>query len=423
MGLVFCNICGAYNQSTKSRCQSCDAPLFGEVIDDTDIGSAYNGTYIYDNIQNNNVEIYTTISGHHIKTHSFQSAKNELKRFSEQTTSELKLEEINEKKSVGEWFGDFFLGRGIGTDHVVKGDELKKLAEAIQKHLSSINSTEIKLITEFGQVYNALEALDADYIHDILKSIECAEKTAEEAKQAGLDAKKALKTTEKTVDDLCAAQKKIETAIAALKNTNIALSKFKSDLDKISHLKDVDKLWNDFQATKKNIPEIEKKLRSISEKLEKRCADVATLIQWKSTIEGINHIEDVDALWDDVIALRQDVQSAKQYIEQTGEDLKSQSQSLQELSYFINQIKGYEHLCDVDEMWSKCAANEDRLKNTEETLLSQQKQIDELKTAFPEMQSTNNNNKMLEKKLNIAYILSGTSLGIAVIELILLLLR
>lgn len=61
-----------------------------------------------------------------IQTHDFEKAKNELKRFSEETTADLDLKKVDSDKGAGEFFGDLFLGRGIGLNHTVKGSELNE---------------------------------------------------------------------------------------------------------------------------------------------------------------------------------------------------------------------------------------------------------------------------------------------------------
>ena len=84
-----------------------------------------------------------------IQYHDFENAKKEIKKFSEQTTTDLDLRRVDDSKGVGEFLGDWFFGRGIGKDHLVKGEELNDLTSQIQTHLHSINNTQIKLIKEF----------------------------------------------------------------------------------------------------------------------------------------------------------------------------------------------------------------------------------------------------------------------------------
>lgn len=161
-----------------------------------------------------------------IQYHNFENAKEELKKFSEQTVTDLDLKKVNNVKDVGEFIGDWFLGRGIGLNHKVTGEELNDLTLQIQKHLHSINNTQIKLIKEFGQVYSALEALDQDYIQAILVSIRATEETSQSIQETQGQIKKIVENQRKTLEEL---------------------KKFKQKLDGYTHLGDIDKIWSDYQ--------------------------------------------------------------------------------------------------------------------------------------------------------------------------------
>ena len=87
-----------------------------------------------------------------IKTHDFEKSKNELKKFSDQVTTDFDLKKVGTKKDTGEFFAGLFSGEGFGSDHKVSGTELNELTSQIQDHLISINDTQRSLIKEFGQV-------------------------------------------------------------------------------------------------------------------------------------------------------------------------------------------------------------------------------------------------------------------------------
>lgn len=159
-----------------------------------------------------------------IQYHDFENAKKEIKKFSEQTTTDLDLKRVHDSKGMGEFLGDWFFGRGIGKDHLVKGEELNDLTSQIQTHLHSINNTQIKLIKEFGHVYSALEALDKDYIQAILVSIMATEETSEGIQKTQEQIKKIVENQRKTLEEL---------------------KKFKQKLDGYAHLGDIDKIWSD----------------------------------------------------------------------------------------------------------------------------------------------------------------------------------
>lgn len=137
-----------------------------------------------------------------IQDHNFENAKEEIKAFSEQTTTDLELKMVEDSKGVGEFLGDWFLGRGIGLNHKVTGEELNELTAQIQTHLLSVNDTQIKLIKEFGQVYCALEALDKDYIDAILVSINATKETSQSIQKTQGQIKGIVENQKKTLEEL-----------------------------------------------------------------------------------------------------------------------------------------------------------------------------------------------------------------------------
>lgn len=161
-----------------------------------------------------------------IKYHDFEEAKEEIKKFSEQTVTDLDLKRVESSKGVGEFLGDWLLGGGIGLNHKVTGEELNELTAQIQTHLNSINTTQIQLIREFGQVYSALEALDKDYIQAILVSIQATEETSQSIQKTQEQIKKIVENQKKTLE---------------------GLKKFKEKIDGYAHLDDIDQMWEDCQ--------------------------------------------------------------------------------------------------------------------------------------------------------------------------------
>lgn len=76
----------------------------------------------------------------------------------------MSIDGVRERKKAGEFVHDWFFGGGIGLKHKVTGEELNELTEQVRVHLVDVNNNLIGLTGEFGQVYNALEALDKDLI-------------------------------------------------------------------------------------------------------------------------------------------------------------------------------------------------------------------------------------------------------------------
>ena len=170
-----------------------------------------------------------------IQSNKFDEAKKRLKTFSNSKHSAIDLESVATHGGLFDWF-----------EHRVTGIELNGLTAQIQKYLISINDMQIKSIKEFAQVYQALEALDEEYIPAILTAIKAAEEASAQAKKSANEAKKNSRDIKK--------------AMEVQKETINVLTKFKNKIDEYEHLQDVDELWNDSQMAKKSIKDIKNEL-------------------------------------------------------------------------------------------------------------------------------------------------------------------
>ena len=202
------------------------------------------------------------------------------------------------------------------------------------------------------------------------------------------------------------------------------LNELKIKIDNIKHIDDVDVLWDNFQKATLVITSIKDDVNNIESKLKNCSVDVALLLELKSKIDEINHLDDLDKLWDDVLKIQQDMESENHYTEEIKDELNYHKQSIQKATDFIEEIEQCEHLKDVDIIWDKCISSEENIQNIKDDICNQQEQVKRLQANLSELQNAiENNNKTLSKKLTIAYILAGTSIGIAVIEFIFLILR
>lgn len=437
-----------------------------------------------------------------IQYHDFENSKKEIKKFSEQTTTALDLRRVDDSKGVGEFLGDWFFGRGIGKDHLVKGEELNDLTSQIQVHLHSINNTQIKLIKEFGQVYSALEALDKDYIQAILISIEETEETSEGIQKTQEQIKKIVENQRKTLEEL---------------------KKFKQKLDGYAHLGDIDKIWSDCQKwhqemaslskdisaateySKENIKKIdalratvtaaEKKTGDLSIQISQMLKRLESVTAFTSALETITHLQDVDEMWELLSATHDSLKNISSDIEVIQKVAAKHQEEIDKLLVFIEKAFTLKHLMDVDSLWNcteeqklhlkeidriddeqtgrldaltrkneeiidRVSANEKNIKNLDESVnkfnrmahledvdstwntvkehseqlsemekqndafvASVQKNKEEVETKIAAtIQETNNTIESLTKKIKYAYWIAGGTAGLAIIELLLLLL-
>lgn len=327
-----------------------------------------------------------------IKKHDFEASKNQLKVFSEQTPKDLELRKV-------EISGGFF---GLG-DHTVTGNELNSLTTQIQDYLIDFNSLHTKFIKEIGQVYNALEALDKDYIQAILIAIKAAEKANNEVKVAQGDITKTIELQKKTIN---------------------VLKQFKEKIGSYEHLEDVDKLWNASLKIREEISSINNDIKNINASAKNQLQRIETLNQFKTTLEECEHLKDIDMLWSQSESFSKEISGINKKLDETAISIDSQEQSIGLLLQFKDKLDNYEHLEEIDETWDKFKTFEMDIITSKDIINVHEGQIDGLKYSLKEMQKQNDErSQSFSKKLKIAYALAGSSIGIAIIAFVVLMLR
>lgn len=321
-----------------------------------------------------------------IKKHDFEDAKLAIKEFSEQTTTDLDLKRVSEKKGVGEWLADAILGGGIKTAHEVTGEELNALTVQMQAHLKSVNSTQIKLIKQFGQVYSALEALDKDYIQAILLSIKATEETSKRIEETQAQNEKTVEAQKKTLE---------------------VLKKFKQRLDSYTHLDDIDKIWNDCEkwhneiaslsnsvseavstgkenakticAVKQSLEDTDGKVALLSESLSEQIDRIESVISFMNELEAITHLKDIDEMWVSLESSHSTLKTLCDELDAANQVAAKQQQDIEKNLSFVDTVSKYEHLKDVDAIWDRVEDNGKKLdaltehtKNTGEAVKENQ---------------------------------------------------
>ena len=142
-----------------------------------------------------------------IKTHNFEDAKRRLKEVSEKKPEEFEIRLVKFKEK-------FLFLKEVG-EHKVTGDEFNSRITAIQQHLINLHTKTYENNKEFGEVYNALEALDKDYIAVILTSINAIEEVSKHMREE-IDTIKEVQ--KKTLENLQKFKQELKMDIAEISN-------------------------------------------------------------------------------------------------------------------------------------------------------------------------------------------------------------
>lgn len=384
-----------------------------------------------------------------IKRHSFDLAKNRLKEFSEKTEAELKIDKVRTD-------GVFF---GLGN-HKVTGYELNERLETIQGHFINVNTTNNKIIKEFREVYNALDVLDKDYITSIVNNVKAIEKTSNDVRVQQETLKQHNKKLANQQSKLDAHQDEIDKSVANISKIITALKVFKEKLEGYKHLTDIDKIWKDCKTIQNEIRVVSDSITKFSKKttedidtLFKKLSDaeeyavnsrnsITELESFRTKVTALNHLMEVDDVWkkteEHKLCIKKLEQADKIHTDKLDELVQVDSRILQRIDSNegeINDLKGYKgkldsisHLEDVDSIWKSVEEHTSQLtesgKRDEELATSIQKNKYEVdKKIADAVQTANAAVESLTKRVKYTYWIAGGSAGLAIIELILLLIK
>ena len=387
-----------------------------------------------------------------VKRHSFDMAKNRLKEFSEKTEAELKIDKVETK--------DGFLGLG---DHKVTGYELNERLETIQEHLIDANAINNKVIKVFREIYNALDALDKDYITSIVANVKAIEKTSNDVRVQQETLKQHNEKLANQQNKLDAHQVEIEKNVANISKIVTALKFSKKSWIDTTHLTDIDKIWNDCKAIQNEIrvqqneldnlaatsENCKESIATLSKNLvdaEKYAADSRNLIikleDFREEVSALNHLMEIDEIWkkneEHQIRIKRVEQESKVHIDELNEleqrdskmceSITSNTHEISLLKKYKDELSGISHLYDIDGMWNDIEDHTSKLieceKRDVELTDTIQKNKEEVNEKIVEaVQAANVAVEILTKKVKYAYWIAGGSAGLAIVEMILLLMK
>lgn len=358
-----------------------------------------------------------------IKKHSFDLAKNRLKDFSKQTDTELEIKRV---KTEG---GFLWLG-----DHKVTGDELNERLETIQKHFIAVNETNNKVIKEFREIYNALDALDRDYITSIINNVKSIEKTSNDVRVQQGTLKQHNEKLEKHQNKLDAHQIEIEKNVANISKIVNALKVFKEKLEGYKHLTDIDRIWSDSETiqneirvvsdsiikfskkTTEDIAAVNAKNKDLSDQVNKdiftlrkeansfneyvadlseKLEDTVNLLDnqlpviretacFAEHLKTINHIDDVDSMWDDINKVKENFDIIENSLQNIGADILKMQKHIDGIDSFVAILNGYIHLQDIDKIWDDLEVCKTNIEKINGDIQTHQNKLDILDTTSTE---------------------------------------
>ena len=194
-------------------------------------------------------------------------------------------------------------------------------------------------------------------------------------------------------------------------------------------------MWESLYSAHDTISQLRDELISVQKAMEQDQADIKTLLAFMKKASELEHLMDVDEIWNRTEKQQQDIQMLQQtsglYTEQFEKlnqaDLDKQKQitankdNIESLKEYKEKMGALIHLEEVDQLWTDveaCTTRIDEREKKEEDLeASIQKNSEAADKKIDEAVAA------LTKRVQYAYWIAAGSAGLAVVELILLLTR
>ena len=394
-----------------------------------------------------------------IKPHKFEAAKNKIHSLSK-TVPNVSLRNFPTEGSIFPW-----------NHHNITGDEVNRLlVSPLQSTLIEQNLTIKSLFEIADEVYKALESLDKEYIQGIIAAVMSAKTASDQAKEASrkafdastkattaqVDIKRtidALQTTvrilkefkEKTTKDLSSIASmhtevtSVNSKIQSIKNeiNDFAASAkeikdIQSFLSCLTHIKDIDQIWTDLTSSREVVKELNNTLtpfmHEVNQATSRIDTDIEDLKQYRTLLETYQHLEDVDAIWSDVDGHKTNLEGFHKqvdaFVEKVNQATSRIDTDIEALKQYRTMLETYQHLEDVDAIWSDVEEHKTNLegfhKQIDDFIRETRSEHARIYDLIHQMEADNDfTRKQYNKKIKIAYWISGSAAGLTVMNYIL----
>lgn len=201
-----------------------------------------------------------------------------------------------------------------------------------------------------------------------------------------------------------------------------ALNESRDLLLSLSHLVDVDLMWTEINRADQDIKRISESIDELLKSLNKQIAEFEEAKKNQDKLIMQEHVFDIDFLWNEANSAKEDLNNlAKQFKSVTASigDLEKIVASLENLKTQLDEVS---HIKDIDTMFNDITKNGSEIRSLIEKSNEQQNCITELEESLEAKDVLiKEMNLSVANKIKVAYILAGGSLGLAIVEMILLL--
>ena len=380
-----------------------------------------------------------------IVKHNFEAAKGKIQRFSNNLPSNQPFEKVETDAGLFGW-----------SDHKVTGEELNSLTDKLQGRFIALNSSLREVVKEFNEVYNALDALDKDYTQAILIAVNEAKDSSKKALDAQENIGKTILALKVTVDNLKELKSQVSAIDAKFKELDSTNSRAEelyhsfeeqynpqefqqihdellnlhnnveslqlsaTSVESIKHLYQIDESWDKLNDTVNDLSVLENRVSIFSSSSESKLNELSALVNTCSA-DCKKIFENLESNTSLISGLRSDM---NKYYGECNDNIKNLEGRLMDLDAFRKDIDAIPHLHDMNLIWEDIQFVKTEILSVQGILSGVSAHVDsevlEIKKEIENMKvQMSLENKLLSKKVIIAYIIGGVGFAASIVLFIL----
>lgn len=196
---------------------------------------------------------------------------------------------------------------------------------------------------------------------------------------------------------------------------------FTEEIRKIVHLKNIDEMWESLVDTRISLNRVHGDFGTVRN-------DVQSLLDFKAEMAGYEHLNDIDDIWDKTEKYSDEIKGLDAKYNDTDKRLSDAQNRINLLEKYRHELRNIAHLNDVDKLWESNNMHSDQIselhRQGEEmsALIYSNKEL--VDSYIAKIEEKNESvMQTLTKKIKYSYLIAGSGVCLAVIELIIILLR
>lgn len=223
----------------------------------------------------------------------------------------------------------------------------------------TVTGTELNKVTAQVQDYLIkFNELHIDFIKEFGQVYKALESLDKEYIPAILSA---IKGAETASNQAKAAQIDIKKTIEAQKKIITVLERHKEKLDKLNHLENIDEIWNDIRKLNQEISAYKNNFESAQKQVLRLEGSLKAVQKYADSLLNYEHLEDVDEIWERVSSHNNEISKILIQLKKTNTDIQDLEDTLNDMQSVVDEIRNYEHLKDIDYIWDDVESNKENI--------------------------------------------------------------